>query len=56
MKVVLSHPLSIFALVSRYLANKLILYEPLPRAEIHFLATEHAYLPPRQIAWYYHIR
>ena len=30
-RVVLSHPLSILALVSRYLTNKLILREPLPR-------------------------
>src|SRR5207253_9792188 len=30
-RVVLSHPLSIFALVGRYPANKLILHGPLPR-------------------------
>ncbi len=30
-RVVLSHPLSIFALVSRYLTNQLILRESLPR-------------------------
>ena len=30
-RVVLSHPLDIFALVSRYLTNKLISHEPLPR-------------------------
>ena len=29
--IMLSHPLSIIALVSRYLANKLILRKPLPR-------------------------
>ena len=29
-RVVLSHPLDIFALVSRYLTNKLISHEPLP--------------------------
>src|SRR5205085_12278743 len=30
-RVVLSHPLDIFALVSRYLTNQLISHEPLPR-------------------------
>ncbi len=32
-RVVLSHPLSILALVGRYPANKLILREPLPRRD-----------------------
>ena len=48
-RVVLSHPLSIFALVSRYLTNKLILHEPLPRRN-SFPGKE---MPPRRIARYY---
>ncbi len=45
-RVVLSHPLSIFALVSRHLTNKLILHEPLPRRN-SFPGKE---MPPRRIA------
>jgi hypothetical protein len=45
-RVVLSHPLSIFALVSRYLTNKLILREPLPRRN----SSPGKRMPPRQIA------
>ena len=48
-RVVLSHPLSILALVSRYLTNKLILREPLPRRNSFPDRT----MPPRQIARYY---
>ena len=48
-RVVLSHPLSILALVGRYPANKLILREPLPRRD-SFPGKE---MPPRQIARYY---
>jgi hypothetical protein len=48
-RVVLSHPLSILALVSRYLTNKLILHEPLPRRN-SFHDKE---MPPRRIARYY---
>ena len=48
-RVVLSHPLAIFALVSRYLTNKLIPREPLSRRN-SFPDKE---MPPRQIAWYY---
>ena len=48
-RVVLSHPLAIFALVSRYPANKLISREPLPRRN-SFPGKE---MPPRQIARYY---
>src|SRR5262249_1149327 len=36
-RVVLSHPLDIFALVSRYLTNKLISRGPLPRRSIFAL-------------------
>ena len=48
-RVVLSHPLSILALVSRYLTNKLILRELLPRRD-SFPGKK---MPPRQIARYY---
>jgi hypothetical protein len=48
-RVVLSHPLSILALVGRYPANKLILREPLPRRN-SFPGKK---MPPRQIARYY---
>ena len=48
-RVVLSHPLSILALVGRYPANKLILHEPLPRRN-SFPGKE---MSPRQIARYY---
>ena len=48
-RVVLSHPLSILALVSCYLTNKLILREPLPRRN-SFPGKK---MPPRQIARYY---
>lgn len=48
-RVVLSHPLRIFALVSRYLTNKLIRREPLPRRD-SFPEQE---MPPNQIAVYY---
>ena len=48
-QVVLSHPLRIFALVSRYLTNKLIRREPLPRRD-SFPEQE---MPPNQIAVYY---
>ena len=48
-RVVLSHPLRIFALVSRYLANKLIRHEPLPRRN-SFPGKK---MSPRQIARYY---
>ena len=48
-RVVLSHPLSILALVSRYLTNKLILREPLLRRNSFPDRT----MPPRQIARYY---
>ena len=48
-RVVLSHPLAIFALVGRYPANKLIAREPLPRRN-SFPDKE---MPPRQIARYY---
>jgi hypothetical protein len=36
----LSHPLSIVALVSRYLTNKLILRKPLPRWNLTICRTE----------------
>src|SRR5437868_9852439 len=48
-RVVLSHPLRIFALVSRYLTNKVIRHEPLPRRD-SFPEQE---MPPDQIAAYY---
>jgi hypothetical protein len=48
-RVVLSHPLSIFALVGRHPANKLILREPLPRRN-SFPDKE---MPPRRIAGNY---
>ena len=48
-RVVLSHPLDILALVSRYLTNKLILRELLPRRD-SFPGKK---MPPRQIARYY---
>src|SRR5262249_55971769 len=48
-RVVLSHPLDIFALVSRYLTNKLISHEPLPRRN-SFPGQE---MPLDQIARYY---
>ena len=48
-RVVLSHPLAIFALVSRYLTNKLIAREPLPRRN-SFPSKE---MSPRWIARYY---
>ena len=48
-RVVLSHPLSILALVGRYPANKLIAREPLPRRN-SFPASQ---MPNRQIARYY---
>jgi hypothetical protein len=48
-RVVLSHPLSIFALVGRYPTNKLILYEPLPRRN----SFPGKNMRSRQIAWYY---
>src|SRR5438477_4196792 len=48
-RVVLSHPLDIFALVSRYLTNKLISREPLPRRN-SFPSKE---MPLRWLAVYY---
>ena len=48
-RVVLSHPLRIFALVGRYPANKLISHELLPRRN-SFPGKE---MPPRRIAVYY---
>ena len=48
-RVVLSHPLAIFALVGRYPANKLIPREPLPRRD-SFRSKE---MPLRYIARYY---
>ena len=48
-RVVLSHPLRIFALVGRYPTNKLIRREPLPRRG-SFPDQE---MPPDQIAVYY---
>ncbi len=48
-RVVLSHPLDIFALVSRYLTNKLISREPLPRRN----SFPDRGMPLRQIARYY---
>ena len=48
-RVVLSHLLGILALVSRYLTNKLILHEPLPRRN-SFRGKE---MSPRHIARYY---
>jgi hypothetical protein len=48
-QVVLSHLLGILALVSRYLTNKLIPREPLPRRN-SFAGEE---MPLRQIARYY---
>src|SRR6185436_16655366 len=48
-QVVLSHLLGILALVSRYLTNKLIPREPLPRRN-SFPGRE---MPPNQIARYY---
>ena len=48
-RVVLSHPLSILALVGRYPANKLILREPLPRRD----SFPGQNMPSRQIARYY---
>ena len=48
-RVVLSHPLAIFALVGRYPTNKLIAREPLSRRN-SFPGKK---MPPRQIARYY---
>ena len=48
-RVVLSHPLSIFALVGRYPTNKLILREPLSRRN----SSPGNKMPHRQIAGYY---
>ena len=48
-RVVLSHPLRIFALVSRYLTNKLIRREPLPGRN----SFGNKEMPPRYIARYY---
>src|SRR5262249_35093053 len=48
-RVVLSHPLAIFALVGRYPANKLIAHDPLPRRN-SFHGKE---MPLRHIAGYY---
>ena len=48
-RVVLSHPLSILALVGRYPTNKLILREPLPRRN-SFRVQE---MPPGHLARYY---
>ena len=48
-RVVLSHPLRIFALVGHYPANKLIRHEFLPRRN-SFPGTR---MPPRRIAVYY---
>ena len=48
-RVVLSHPLSIFALVGRYPTNKLILYEPLSRRN----SFPGKNMRSRQIARYY---
>ena len=48
-RVVLSHPLRIFALVGRYPTNKLIRHEPLPRRN-SFPGQE---MSPSQIAAYY---
>ncbi len=48
-RVVLSHPLGILALVSRYLTNKLIPHEPLPGRN-SFRSTR---MPPRYDARYY---
>ena len=48
-RVVLSHPLAIFALVGRYPANKLIARESLPRRN-SFPGKK---MPPRRIAVYY---
>ena len=45
----LSHPVPINALVSRYLANKLIRYEPLPGRN----SSGSKEMPPRYIARYY---
>ena len=45
-RVVLSHPLAIFALVGRYPANQLIAREPLPRRN----SFPGKGMPPRQIA------
>ncbi len=48
-RVVLSHPLDIFALVGRYPANKLISREPLPRRN----SFPGRSMPTRRIAAYY---
>ncbi len=48
--VMLSHPLSIIALVSRYLTNKLILSKPLPRWNHTFALPA---TTPKGIIWYY---
>ncbi len=48
-RVVLSHPLAIFALVGRYPANKLIAREPLPRRDSFRSRNMH----PHYIARYY---
>ena len=48
-RVVLSHPLRILALVSRYLTNKLIRYEPLPGRN----SSGNKEMPSRYIARYY---
>ena len=48
-RVVLSHPLAIFALVGRYPANKLIAREPLPRRD----SFRHSKMPRRDLARYY---
>ena len=48
-RVVLSHPLAIFALVGRYPANKLIAREPLPRRN----SFPEQGMRPAQIARYY---
>jgi hypothetical protein len=48
-RVVLSHPLDIFALVGRYPANKLISREPLPRRN----SFPGRSMPTRRIAMYY---
>src|SRR5947208_15807113 len=50
-RVVLSHPLDIFALVGRYPTNKLISREPLPRRN-SFPGQE---MPLNQIARYYRL-
>src|SRR5205085_8737941 len=48
--IMLSHPLSIMALVSRYLTNKLILSKPLPRWN-HTFAPQ-AIMPEEVIRYY----